>query len=119
MRISDWRSDVCSSDLPAFPVTPGRAQVRSYEDRLREDLREKLSRIITARQPPGSRTGWPEAATASAARSPATRLRGRRCSDSAPRTCGSSATSRDACRSEVHTSELKTLMHNWYGVVYL
>src|SRR3546814_18600161 len=39
MRISDWSSDVCSSDLAAvgahlgataLPVKPGRAQVRSY-----------------------------------------------------------------------------------------
>src|SRR3546814_13406849 len=46
---------------PAFTATPGRAQVTPSEDRLREDLREKVSRIIKARHHSDHPTGRPGA----------------------------------------------------------
>src|SRR3546814_3135082 len=62
MRISDWSSDVCSSDLPNEQLSPtvsGRAWRTAYQkastvwpDRLRPDRSVKVIEIISGRSRP-------------------------------------------------------------------
>src|SRR3546814_2255393 len=47
MRISDWSSDVCSSDLPAEPQVEGVAE----DARVREDARDERGEQSDADQP--------------------------------------------------------------------
>src|SRR3546814_10264610 len=91
MRISDWSSDVCSSDLDA-----GATQV--HHSRL-ASLRQKLKRRISCRS------------DASRDR----RFRTRR----AARAVSGSATRNRQARSEEHTSELQSLMRISYAVFCL
>src|SRR3546814_11173933 len=51
MRISDWSSDVCSSDLPPDPRLRGPGRRR--QGGRREDDRGYLSRGLQCREPPG------------------------------------------------------------------
>src|SRR3546814_8320654 len=108
MRISDWSSDVCSSDLDRDDCPPGR---RSAADGrrillLRAHAQAGLSRGIARRyRPPG-----------------AVPARGRAFEHSflvrASGQCGD-AGMRPAPRSEEHTSELQSLMRISYAVFCL
>src|SRR3546814_19047120 len=55
MRISDWSSDVCSSDLPTVAVTDEKAEARSEAEMLEQRL---ITAINKGGLPPsdGSRT---------------------------------------------------------------
>src|SRR3546814_7282086 len=98
MRISDWSSDVCSSDLPADPVHPrhgtGAAPYRRHHGHCPD-------RITGAAAPPAA--------------GPA-RLPGR-CGAGRHRRHG--ALCPELCRSEEHTSELQSLMRISYAVFCL
>src|SRR3546814_6168317 len=102
MRISDWSSDVCSSDLPAAAQ---RADAVEHHDGL---IGGWVSWIRRAQASPRS---------GSVARTAAARLRPRTCSALPPRPRGS--TRRRTARSEEHTSELQALMRDSYAVFCL
>src|SRR3546814_9218254 len=97
MRISDWSSDVCSSDLPAaLPAgqpLDGRATVARRGRRLR---------ARRARPAVGHRPAVPAALQADAAQR-----------------AGGGGDSLPAVRSEEHTSELQSLMRISYAVFCL
>src|SRR3546814_1731388 len=99
MRISDWSSDVCSSDLPAHPRQAG-PEVQAVDQGDRRQER------------PQRQGGW---------RRPHAGAGGRR-------HCGGAEDGRGAGRhraaplyrrSEEHTSELQSLMRNSYAVFCL
>src|SRR3546814_10191343 len=109
MRISDWSSDVCSSDLQDAWLEPFGAAVPQAAARIARRA------AVTARQ-------------ALAASSPFTRKwsrKKRRCSAESWKLCGvstadSTGTSLSICtRSEEHTSELQSLMRISYAVFCL
>src|SRR3546814_9245922 len=107
MRISDWSSDVCSSDLPwsltlaACRALPVDAKIRLREDRFSPDrrrvapLRAKIRRRLSAIL--GLRSTW----------APARRKY-------APRRSPSAAQAKDS-RTEEHTSDLQSLMRTSYA----
>src|SRR3546814_6115593 len=101
MRISDWSSDVCSSDLAAALVGCGEGRLRLADRR----GAGKADRPCLARQCP--RTGQ----CAAARRGPARRRPDRACRPAHHR--------RAAARSEEHTSELQSLMRISYAVFCL
>src|SRR3546814_8894084 len=90
MRISDWSSDVCSSDLPLFviPRAPGGPHPRPWLSS------HKLGRPVGLANPEGFERSSLRRTTASAV----------------GRFCG---------RSEEHTSELQSLMRISYAVFCL
>src|SRR3546814_5234570 len=114
MRISDWSSDVCSSDL-ASPSARGR------DARLRDGgspARLSRSQNGTHRHQGGPRTSFPSFC----------RIRKRDRSAGAGNLCGGGnavhhrepqAAWRCAVRSEEHTSELQSLMRISYAVFCL
>src|SRR3546814_2367959 len=110
MRISDWRSDVCSSDLsPA-----GRPRADRARDHDRRDRTIELQ--YPALDPPyrlgdGARSS-PYGADRGRVFGHATRLRGRR-------RCPLRGAVSRAARSEEHTSELQSLMRISYAVFCL
>src|SRR3546814_7394564 len=95
MRISDWSSDVCSSDLLAILITDFRLSFTSQEQ--------------TARDQPARFCGLLWRRTAKA------------CMYSRPPILyvSMSAYASTACRSEEHTSELQSLMRISYAVFCL
>src|SRR3546814_7912038 len=99
MRISDWSSDVCSSDLRAVRRVPELADAR-------------LARTARHRRRDDRRTGGDarRAVRRHAARDQ--RLAAARCGRLA-------AATRYAARSEEHTSELQSLMRISYAVFCL
>src|SRR3546814_10197060 len=106
MRISDWSSDVCSSDLARAQARTGRACKGPVEG----------PRTGSARQP----------ATRSGRRSAARRRAGSACADDIPGVVPTRFLHRDyrrtiqaAGRSEEHTSELQSLMRISYAVFCL
>src|SRR3546814_10522714 len=98
MRISDWSSDVCSSDLSEFRAQPRRAALGQADHRHRAD---RVGPVAV--QPPSSGAG---------------RARPRRNSRSGRNRTGISGSS-DSGRSEEHTSELQSLMRISYAVFCL
>src|SRR3546814_3125946 len=100
MRISDWSSDVCSSDLPDRPLP---VPVDRKDD---ADARRRLSPRLAAA--PGQR---------------ADRLTpGKTAATSARRRTGTAVRASEAyrpTRSEEHTSELQSLMRITYAVFCL
>src|SRR3546814_7678697 len=104
MRISDWSSDVCSSDLCPNPARPLRSCCRKspwspYEFSF--DVIQYLGRDpVRLNRPPGNSYCSPGKSTFSA-----------RGLCASKRSCGS--------RSEEHTSELQSLMRNSYAVFCL
>src|SRR3546814_10456262 len=98
MRISDWSSDVCSSDLRLAPGIPLAAFVRAPVDTRLAALHASLA--------PASASGsdcpadWPQRQASRRA------VAGRR-----RRSTG--------LRSEEHTSELQSLLRSSYAVFYL
>src|SRR3546814_1613390 len=126
MRISDWSSDVCSSDLPErllekYPETKGRAILPGYVG----------IRYWPGGEPKGYR--WLSAPISIAIdsryrgivkdiRDARLALRGRAERLSAISFCNpqrSRCSSRSRSRSEEHTSELQSLMRNSYAVFCL
>src|SRR3546814_10844603 len=112
MRISDWSSDVCSSDLTAGP-----AGQRSREV-MPEDLEVASGPRMSDRHGPATGTAAEDhhGTTADrlrpAARSrPVARPRHRRAAGARPPRLG--------LRSEEHTSELQSLMRTSYAVFCL
>src|SRR3546814_10617680 len=96
MRISDWSSDVCSSDLV--------------------DFSSRALRIVFSSQPtePATRVG-----PCSAQRSTSGLLKSSRASYSVSGTIGGRTLLRLVMRSEEHTSELQSLMRISYAVFCL
>src|SRR3546814_1888588 len=122
MRISDWSSDVCSSDLPFYPaltcgvfvfpvLRPQFSQARPATGRDLADAVAKAAR--TAREPEARRQAAATARQVSIGL-PRPRLSARGYSPVAERPAH-----RRACRSEEHTSELQSLMRNSYAVFCL
>src|SRR3546814_9046337 len=120
MRISDWSSDVCSSDLsPTRPPTPRRSADRPPDPRSRHTSEScsvpencRSSRAADCRRPRYARSTGCAATTA---RPPTTRHSYLHSSKDAP--CRPRAWS--AARSEEHTSELQSLMRTSYAHVCL
>src|SRR3546814_5933845 len=117
MRISDWSSDVCSSDLPhalrpahahrrrdrgAGPAHPRTVRAVAQPHRLHDAEVLAVRRPDRAREPriPRRRAGRAEGHSAQAHRRPGRAIPLRR-------------------RSEEHTSELQSLMRNSYAVFCL
>src|SRR3546814_8165133 len=115
MRISDWSSDVCSSDLTALDSAcgigammalgfrEGTATVELRVDYLRAPSPEASCLVLTA---PADVGGRPEAGRVM--------MRAE-----ARETGGNSALAHAAGRSEEHTSELQSLMRRPYGRFHL
>src|SRR3546814_7439544 len=133
MRISDWSSDVCSSDLHELQVSQhhhqhGHARQRLpvlavgaiVETRLQR-LQQRDHRRCAYCRPAGA-TPEPECAQISSSRSrPRSRASTHLGSNSLP-LCAemkSSASSKLHARSEEHTSELQSLMRISYAVLCL
>src|SRR3546814_10833065 len=108
MRISDWSSDVCSSDLHFYVAAPHRAdREQSREEKEDQEGRSELDRNIGPRREAG---GDPEGD--SEQRHTGIELVGNR---SRP----DIADRRGDHRSEEHTSELQSLMRISYAVFFL
>src|SRR3546814_1811503 len=108
MRISDWSSDVCSSDLPAMPRQAAEVAVREIPAPLSTvELPAVPARPVTA---PDLR----------AEQAPSVAVRDIPAPTAAPtpEAAGSTASSQAAAqeRSEAHTSELQSLMRTSYAV---
>src|SRR3546814_3521969 len=101
MRISDWSSDVCSSDLRRSYSAPGRGQGNALSGRLRR-IRAPESRTIGA---DGSR--------------PRTASGGAREVAGLCRPKQRTSQHCQASRSEEHTSDLPSLMRSSYAVFCL
>src|SRR3546814_957643 len=96
MRISDWSSDVCSSDLTSFTSLPSLPSVSSHTEP------SSLTSTSRIRMPKSQRSALCSA-------SPSTAMRISPWPDSAP----------ISRRSEEHTSELQSLMRISYAVFCL
>src|SRR3546814_6290555 len=108
MRISDWSSDVCSSDLPG-PVV-ARRQHRRDGDRT-DGLRRKCARLsLQPRVPAG-----PDRHADARAQGRMTMAAGLSIFDIS----GRAMSAQLVRRSEEHTSELQSLMRNSYAVFCL
>src|SRR3546814_1687433 len=131
MRISDWSSDVCSSDLRDQPVLPARQDAeelgpgRAGQARVRGiDRRDEACRHARRTDPVPRRTAeLPGAGQAEDRREP---QGGPRVRPGAGAGGDPAAQGRDRAlragrrfRSEEHTSELQSLMRNSYAVLCL
>src|SRR3546814_7326006 len=112
MRISDWSSDVCSSDLTVSAITRETAMAMYITP-------ENIASIVSARA-----SG--ESGTMSLRPTPDSVLKLRNSSSIHVRGCGGTDTSLKLpgtqawqARSEEHTSELQSLMRNSYAVFCL
>src|SRR3546814_8907446 len=107
MRISDWSSDVCSSDLPSDescpPSGPIACALSARVSRTRAVLAAKDHAIVTTRDRPSGSTSVTLKRTASDVHR--TKLRSKNVVIS--------------LRSEEHTSELQSLMRISYAVFCL
>src|SRR3546814_3313302 len=95
MRISDWSSDVCSSDLPTAHGLPSRSVTATTPGSYWHSTLRPASSVANGRWPTGR-----------------TRSHGRR-------TGTDSSSAPAATRSEEHTSELQSLMRISYAVFCL
>src|SRR3546814_9550493 len=111
MRISDWSSDVCSSDLRSKPTSCRIAAGPSGVSRTTLRLRT-LRRVIgpSSPQPPEARIEQVAQAVAQEVQPEY------RCHDGEPRKDGELRGEIHESRSEEHTSELQSLMRNSYAV---
>src|SRR3546814_8679077 len=128
MRISDWSSDVCSSDLPKPAPAPRASETDSLMSRqerqaqlLREAEEDRLSALEDARR-------RDEAARARAIEEEKARAEAREekakapepaPEPEAPAAAAPAPVEAPAKRSEEHTSELQTLMRTSYDVFCL
>src|SRR3546814_1289476 len=113
MRISDWSSDVCSSDLPKyFSNEKTRRAEESYVRGHRRRSRHRRVRFQPRAAPQsGARNAVPR--RDDQLRRPPAIVRTRRADQ------GRDAVQRYPVRSEEHTSELKSLMRISYAVFCL
>src|SRR3546814_2319682 len=111
MRISDWSSDVCSSDLP-ISASSGRAVCDPARRPRTRDRRAELLDQPLSRRARGRLDRLRSAAHQA-------REEGREGADQRRIAPAASALSRDAVRSEEPTSELQSLMRISYAVFCL
>src|SRR3546814_8053505 len=110
MRISDWSSDVCSSDLEITPIYPQSDKARLYSKDFRGWLRESLERAGEFIEPlPSWLLDEHDLITRTAAFS----------GIHTPESMGEAEAARRRLRSEEHTSELQSLMRISYAVFCL
>src|SRR3546814_1226406 len=116
MRISDWSSDVCSSDLSKVPPTPRTAHCparcsahpkKPAPGTATEDFRQLFSRLTSGR---------PAAAVMSRGSAQEGPGQSRHDHPGQRPPMGRTASSGEGKRSEEHTSELQSLMRNSYAV---
>src|SRR3546814_6048449 len=108
MRISDWSSDVCSSDLPGFAAGRGGGllcRIQGSRNPAHQGRRARTCALRRARQRARARLYLDRAERG---------LLGNRC-----RKGDDQSYSATAPRSEEHTSELQSLMRNSYAVFCL
>src|SRR3546814_9140969 len=111
MRISDWSSDVCSSDLPEAEICTG--NVFYSTPALTNRAKLSSNGLILAASEEGSRTQWPSTSKCPHFHRPW--RQGRLPSGSSKRAIPSPL----ATRSEEHTSVLQSLMRISYAVFCL
>src|SRR3546814_4009160 len=111
MRISDWSSDVCSSDLSTYTQTLDRS-ASTYSSVCGVTYSPSRAPTLTTMPANGDWIGT-ECATSRVFSSRCTCERGRSSNNSRCRALCAS------CRSEEHTSELQSLMRNSYAVFCL
>src|SRR3546814_5123528 len=118
MRISDWSSDVCSSDLAWIETLAGSSETNCKTSPPARRRGSKLRQCVEARRPvespPARRRGSkPDAVKAIPIpeASPPARRRGSKLRED--------RVSGEVDRSEEHTSELQSLMRSSYAVVCL
>src|SRR3546814_8889237 len=113
MRISDWSSDVCSSDLFLAAQASGQAAIRPERDAKRQDsAAEARVRLLQLRQALGIFEAA-ERKAMEAAFTGANELPG------APGLPTKLSVKAEPARSEEHTSELQSLMRISYAVFCL
>src|SRR3546814_8465762 len=112
MRISDWSSDVCSSDLPQRLARHRLQPVGESVSRLRARLRVLLRPALARLSRPVARAGFRDQAVRQDQRG-----RAPACGTGEARLCA--AHDRAGHRSEEHTSELQSLMRISYAVFCL
>src|SRR3546814_9129817 len=110
MRISDWSSDVCSSDLQIIAELPGIAHVAPVErvQRIALQIRLIALRQKCAKLPGSAGGGCDRRCAAHSGRLRLLRAGGKQCEAGGR-----------AQRSEEHTSELQSLMRISYAVFCL
>src|SRR3546814_6742746 len=121
MRISDWSSDVCSSDLVRPPDPDPGADVRRFAPQPRdagESARPDLDRNHGAAEI-GRRDRLRRRADRIAPFQPDTAHRDRRRPGARPRHLRRAGEARRAARSEAYTSELQSLLRISYAVYCL
>src|SRR3546814_10644609 len=121
MRISDWSSDVCSSDLDVLGADGALARhdvLQAVDHQERETVGQQLHDVVHGERPDVVRHGGflihPFSCLLSSAPDPTARRAGR---TSAPAVPACRAPQRR--RSEEHTSELQSLMRTSYAVLCL
>src|SRR3546814_1371117 len=129
MRISDWSSDVCSSDLPPVVVGPvnngrrsrgpdeidcsGRCLAKDWPNRRRRPLSTACNLVGNGCfSLPAPRSGWSSDVESFRRRQASESLR-------CPNRGGHEPSYGESCRSEEHTSELQSLMRISYAVFCL
>src|SRR3546814_7012380 len=127
MRISDWSSDVCSSDLRPPRSTPPRPHSRSRRNNQRRraaasnPIPPSISRLAPSRHAGLVPASNPPRAVAFEARWTPEHVRGDGRAEPVlqPNAWSSNLASRNPPRSEEHTSELQSLMRTPYAVLCL
>src|SRR3546814_9545985 len=115
MRISDWSSDVCSSDLGPFPVSRPLGQARARPFQIARTGRETPGPVAADARILGRDRGRGQACADRRMDQPVLRLT----IFSPPLQGRGSETCELARRSEEHTSELQSLMRIPYAVFCL
>src|SRR3546814_6575360 len=119
MRISDWSSDVCSSDLPGPPRRPAPPPPPGPRPRPADPGRQGRRFREGAAQPRGRARFQPVDPAAGAARTRSPGLAGHAVAGCLGQPDGAAARApraRAPPRSEEHTSELQSLMRLSYAV---
>src|SRR3546814_7102356 len=127
MRISDWSSDVCSSDLAAAGDGDGELAIQPLRDPKVEDLREKAQRLETqqyyaeaAKTLDQALEIVPDDPALLQERAEAALLLGDHAkAEALARRAFATGSQVGPLRSEEHTSELQSLMRSSYAVFCL
>src|SRR3546814_8530964 len=109
MRISDWSSDVCSSNLPPR-LSPPSFSCRSHPRPLPLNRSTALLRL-RLRRATSSDSGWETCASRHCPTVPFRKI--------STSCCWGSRPGKSTIRSEEHTSELQSLMRKSYAVFCL
>src|SRR3546814_939331 len=114
MRISDWSSDVCSSDLPCDRLTPRSPAIEGI-DTLAIEVSSTFMKVASDNAMVPSTSARPLNGGCAASIAPATAAMAQLAA-----TAGvARAVARPRLRSEEHTSELQSLMRHSYAVFCL